>query len=150
MDFFIPDIVVANPIPDETIIYYSRKKALINSAATLIFIAIGFAVLKNGSYLFGAPICVIALFYLCIEIIRVFKASPQLILSRNGVWSAKAGFTIWKDISGEHISGNFTGKGARPVLNYISPAGKVIIKVEPLNIRPQDLNVLLKFYRDPW
>lgn len=150
MSFFTPNIVLSNPIPDEVKILYSKDAALVNIVFLTVFMGLGIFILAAGNYLIGGMICLVAFYLDCSKIRGLFSNKPQVTINKLGIETATTPFYRWGEITEEKVSGNYTGKGARPLLEYKHPRGQVSIKVEPLNIRPQDLNILLKYYRTPW
>jgi hypothetical protein len=150
MSFFTPNIVVSNPIPDEIKIFYSKDTAVVNIVFLIIFMGLGVFLLTAGNYLIGAMICLVAVCLICAKMKGLFTNKRQVTINKLGIETATAPFYNWSEITEERVSGEYAGRGARPLLEYKHPGGKVSIKVEPLNIRPQDLNVLLKYYRTPW
>jgi hypothetical protein len=150
MNFFTPNITVSNPIPQEIKICYSKDFAIIEVCFLSVFIGIAIFWIAAGQVILGATIFAITLFIIASKIKRLFNNSPQIIISASGIQTATTPFYTWTEISDERVSGEYTGRGARPMLEYIYPGGKEKVKVEPLNIRPQDLDILLKYYRKPW
>lgn len=150
MSLFTPNITVSNPIPQEVRIYYSKDFAIVSICFLSVFIGIGIFYLTVGPIFLGAIVFLVALCFAFLKIKSLFNNKPQIIISTSGIETANTSFYKWSDITGERISGEYAGRGARPMLEYTCPAGKERIKVEPLNISPLDLNILLKYYRKPW
>lgn len=150
MSFFTPNIAVSNPIPQEVRIYYSKDFAILNIIFLLILMGMGISFLTTESYFLGIITCLSTLSFIIVKMRRLFNSRPQVILNRFGIETASTPFFKWSEITEERVSGKYTGRGPRPHLEYKYPGGKEQVKVEPLNIRPQDLDVLLKYYRKPW
>jgi hypothetical protein len=150
MSFFTPNIIVSNPIPQEVRIYYSKDFAIINICFLSGFVGIGVFWLTIGQLLLGAVVCLVAICFIALKIKSFLDNKPKVIINTFGIETSTTPFYKWVDISEERVSGEYVGRGARPVLEYTYPGGKERVKVEPLNIRPQDLDILLKYYRKPW
>lgn len=150
MSLFTPNIIVSNPIPQEVRIYYSKDFAIVSICFLSVFIGIGIFYLTVGQIFLGAIVCLVALCFIFLKMKGLFNNKPQVIINTFGIQTAATPFYKWSDIIDERVSGEYAGRGARPMLEYTYPAGKERVKVEPLNISPLDLNILLKYYRKPW
>ncbi|RZK62323.1 MAG: hypothetical protein EOO85_32385 [Pedobacter sp.] len=150
MVLFTPDIVIANPIPKEVKIYYSKDSAIIRILFLTVFLIIGAFWLFNEQWVIGAVLTLIALILIIINLKGLLDKRPQIIINTSGIQTIKTPFYNWSEIKNERVAGEYEGRGARPILEYDYPGGNESIKVEPLNITPQDLNVLISFYRKPW
>ncbi|MES2268445.1 MAG: hypothetical protein V4520_16900 [Bacteroidota bacterium] len=150
MGFFTPNIVVSNPIPQEVRIYYSKDFAIITIVGLSLFFGIGLSWIVASHLFLGGIVCLTALSLIVFKSRGLFNNKPQIIVNTLGLQTANTAFYKWEEILNERVSGEYTGKGARPTLEYTHPGGNVQVKVEPLNIRPQDLDILLKYYRTPW
>jgi len=150
MSFFTSNISVSNPIPQEVRIYYSKDFAVINILFLLVFMALGVFFLTTEQSTLGPIICLFTLYFSIAKLKWLFNNKPQVIINVSGIQTSATPFYKWSDITKERVSGEYAGRGARPMLEYTHPDGDECVKVEPLNIRPQDLNILLKYYRKPW
>jgi hypothetical protein len=150
MSFFTPNITVSNPIPQEVRIYYSKDFAIVSICFLSVFIGIGIFWLAVGQLILFGIVCLIALYFISIKTKGLLNNKPQVTISALGIETSATPFYKWTEISDERVSGEYAGRGARALLEYTYPGGKERIKVEPLNIRPQDLDILLKYYRKPW
>jgi hypothetical protein len=150
MSFFTPNIIVSNPVPQEVKIYYSKDFAIVSICFLCVFIAMGAFWIAAKQVLLGITICSIAFGFIIFKAKGVFNNKPQIIISTLGIQTANTSFYKWSEISVERVSGEYTGRGPRPMLEYKHPRGKERVKLVPLNIRPQDLDILLKYYRKPW
>nr|WP_067060531.1 hypothetical protein [Mucilaginibacter sp. L294] len=150
MSFFTPNVTVSNPIPQEVKIYYSKNFAIISICFLSVFVGIGVFWLTTGQLILGGIVCLVGLCSIFLKTRSLLNNKPQIIINTIGVETSTTPFYKWAEISDERVSGKYTGRGARPMLEYTYPGGKELIKLEPLNIRPQDLDILLKYYRKPW
>ena len=150
MSFLTPNVSVSNPIPEEIRIYYSKDFAILNIIFLLVLMGMGVCFLISDSYLLGTIICIVVICFIVVKMKGLFNSKPQIVINRFGIETATTPFYKWSQITEEKVSGEYTVRGPRPHLEYKYPRGKEFVKVEPLNIRPQDLNVLLRYYRKPW
>jgi hypothetical protein len=150
MSFFTPNIIVSNPIPQEVRIYYSKDFAIVSICFLSVFVGMGIFWLTIGQLLLGVMVCLMGLCFIFLKTRGLLNNKPQIIINAFGIETSTTQFYKWAEISEERVSGEYTGRGARPMLEFTYPGGKGRIKVEPLNIRPQDLDVLLKYYKKPW
>lgn len=150
MSIITPPIIVSNPIPDVVRIYYAKDTAVIRIIFSLMLFGISTFCLSTEAYFFGTLLLLISLWYLVISIKPLFNNNPQVIISKEGIETSTSPFYKWDEITEERVSGVYSGKGPRPILEYSFPGGSERVKVEPLNIEPHDLNILLKYYRKPW
>jgi hypothetical protein len=147
MSFFTPNITVSNPIPQEVKIYYSKDFATFHLCLSLVVVGVGIFWLTSGHLFIGAITSLAALYFIVLRIRHLLDKKPQIIINTSGIQTAATPFYKWSEITEERVSGNYEGRGARPMLEYIFPGGEEHKKVEPLNIRPHELNILLKYYR---
>ncbi|MEB0262846.1 MULTISPECIES: hypothetical protein [unclassified Mucilaginibacter] len=150
MGFFTHNITVSNPIPQEIKIYYSKDFAIISICFLSIFIGIAISWIAAGQIVLGGITLSITFILMGFKSKSLFNNKPRIIINVAGIQTANTPFYKWAEISDERVSGEYIGRGARPMLEFAYPGGKEQIKVESLNIRPQDLDILLKYYRKPW
>ncbi|MET3981391.1 hypothetical protein ABIB62_003913 [Mucilaginibacter sp. UYP25] len=150
MSLFTPNITVSNPIPPEVKIYYSKYFAVISILFLCVFVGIGIFWFAIGHVLLGTIVCLVPLCLIVVKARWLVNNKPQVIINTAGIQTANTPFYDWAKISDERVSGEYTGRGARPTLDYTHPKGKEKVMIEPLNIRPQDLDILLKYYRKHW
>jgi hypothetical protein len=101
MEFTTPNIVVANPIPDETRIYYSKTKALPTIIFSAFVLILGVYLLTLGvDYFAGAILCfVIGCVFIHFKYKNFTDDQPQIILNINGLQTIGNPFYIWSDIN---------------------------------------------------
>nr|WP_294944177.1 hypothetical protein [uncultured Mucilaginibacter sp.] len=150
MHLFTPNIIVSNPVPPETRIFYSKDDAIIKAIALLTLLSFGIYSLYIQSYWFGLPFCIFSSYHLYLKGKVLFNNGPQIIINLDGMRVADAPFYKWEEIHDVRISGELEGRGARPSLAYEHPEGKTKLRVDYLNISPLDLNILLAYYQKPW
>ncbi|AMR31640.1 hypothetical protein A0256_09495 [Mucilaginibacter sp. PAMC 26640] len=150
MGLITPNIIVSNPIPRQTIIYYSKDDAVVKLTGTLIFLCIGINFLCTDFTLAGAPIAICAIYQFYLKSRILLDSRPQIIISLKGIQTASAAFCKWDQVLESKVSGNFEGRGARPCLEYRYHNVKVKLRVDHLNITPQNLHTLLAYYQQPW
>ncbi|OOQ60276.1 hypothetical protein [Mucilaginibacter pedocola] len=150
MSFLTPEIIVTNPIPDETKIYYSKEDALLKAAGSLGLLGFGIDYLIVGTWIFGLAFTVAGAYYSFLKIRMLLTSKPQVIINKQGLQTADAPFATWEQVKGLNISGKLDTRGARPRLNYQHPQGKTSVRIDHLNISAHSFITLLTFYQHPW
>jgi hypothetical protein len=87
-------------IPTETLIFYSKKKAITNIVgfSIVICIALVFALVDAGSYFIDAIWIVISLLIIYSSVKRLKNRNPIVIMNEKGIQTSSAPFYEWKDI----------------------------------------------------
>lgn len=150
MSFFTTNIVVSNPIPQEVKIYYSKDAAIVRIIFLLVIFSMSLYMAWGGQWLVALVPGLIALIFITISLKPLLNNKPQVVINTEGIQISGSQFYRWTEIKNERVSGEYYGRGARPTLEYDHPHGSENLSVDNLNITPQDLNVLLHFYRKPW
>jgi hypothetical protein len=150
MKFTTPNIVVANPIPDETRIYYSKDTPFAGMIFSIIPLGFGINFLFQGvDYIAVTLICFIAAIGVFYMQFKVFTdESPQIILNKKGIQTAYKPFYTWQQINEIDIDSMFAGRGGRPyfLVYKTSDNEKVEVKINNLNIDEPLLRNLLCYY----
>lgn len=150
MKFTTPNIVVANPIPDETKIYFSKGPAFYGMCFTVVPLIIGSFFLFNGiDYLPGTLIfflIALGVFYWKFKIFT--NNAPQIILSKEGIQTAYKPFYTWNQITQIDVDSMWGGRGStKYYLVYKTPNNeKAEVQLNGLNIDEKDFKTLLNFY----
>lgn len=150
MNHLTPNISVSNPVPGETIIYYAKDDAVFKATGASLFLSLGIYFVCVNSYLIGIPLFLFAAYQLYLKIKILSNSRPQIIINLYGMQTAKVPFYKWDQIFEAKVSGSYAGKGTRPCLEYHYLNGKVKLRVDHLNISPQNLSTLLVYYQQPW
>lgn len=146
-------------VPDTTIIYVKRQKAMIGLLLSICSVLIGLYILLDKGNIFGKDIEV--LFLIPIGLYTGFKAyrkiknsAPQISLSKNGIQIEDSDCRKWSEITGEEINWlkkpnefgmktNYS-KGYLVFNNY---GEKIEKEIEDLAITDEELVRLMKIYR---
>jgi len=150
MEFTTPNIVIANPIPDETKIYYSKGPAFFAMCSAIVPFVIGFYFLFSGfDYMPGTLVSfliAIGIFYWQFKIFT--NSTRQIILNKKGIQTAFKPFYTWRQIKEIDVDSMWGGRGGRNYyLVYKTPENeKVEVMINDLNIDEKDFKRLLVFY----
>lgn len=151
MKFTTPNIVVANPIPDETRIYYSKTKALTTIIFSAFVIILGVYLLTLGvDYFAGALLCfVIGCVFIHVKYKNFANDKPQIILNTDGLQTIGNPFYRWSDIIESGITKLEIGRSNFYHLTYKTEQGvEVSIRIDNLSISIKNLRLLLHFYKE--
>ncbi|PTQ95153.1 hypothetical protein C8P68_106368 [Mucilaginibacter yixingensis] len=146
-------IVVANPIPPETSIYFYGWSVLFELILFVLFLcaaALVFILSLPGKEVFSLAVLLIMGLCLLFSIYGLCKAllrdGPQIIISNGGIQTANSAFYKWDEITGEYVF-ETSGRGKKYYLDFNGPEGKVRILLNNLNISADGMGILLHFYR---
>jgi hypothetical protein len=151
MEFTTPNIVVANPIPDETRIYYSKTKALTTIIFSAFVLILGVYLLTLGvDYFAGAILCfVIGCVFIHFKYKNFTDDQPQIILNINGLQTIGNPFYIWSDINEAGVKKLEIGRSNFYHLTYKTVQGvELSIRIDNFNISVKNLRLLLHFYKE--
>lgn len=143
-DVFTDDIVV----PGETMIYYSRNKAIAQLMIVLVMAGSGVCLLTiQSNWVVGAALIVIALIMAYGAVKKLNNKLPQVILSNKGIQTGNNPFYGWQQVHNEDVIAVQAGKTRRYFLIYNSPLGKEKIDIAGFDINRRRLEHLLRIYR---
>lgn len=143
-DIFNDDLT----IPNETKIYFSKKKIFIEFIPMLILFSAGvFYSTKPNAYWFGIASFIGALFWGYL-IYKKFKnrLTPQIIISNRGIQTITTAFYSWADIKNEDVLEE-GGEDVSYFLTYKYPKGKEKLIIDNLQTDWRSLSKLLMLYR---
>ncbi len=135
-------------IPDETIIYYSKTKGLLQ--ITLILAFLGYAVytlILRSSNTIAVAIILVGLYYMYGSFKHILNRTPQIILSNKGVQTVSTSFYGWKDILVEEVRCEIEGRSTIKYFTYAYPGGLEKLKIHDYDISGDSLENLLRIYR---
>jgi hypothetical protein len=142
-----PDIFVDAPsIPEETSIYYDRKRELIIMALfTILFLAVIILGIMSPIHVPCFGVSVVPLFFI-IKHYLIFKdRDVQLLLNAEGIQMAGVRFYMWDVVS--DIGINSYGVPPTHYLDYKCPAGAWSIEINNLSTNKNDLLKMISEYR---
>ena len=135
-------------IPNETIIYFSKRTAYIGITVMLCCFGIGIYLLtKTNSYITGTIMSLMGAYFGYQEYKKSKNTEPQIILSNKGIQTISTGFYNWSDIENEEAIIESSGKYSHSYLTYYYPSGFEKLEIEELDTNVKDLNKLLILYR---
>ncbi|QKJ30807.1 hypothetical protein HQ865_13970 [Mucilaginibacter mali] len=150
MKFTTPYITLNEPIPAETLIYYSKQNAIYRSiipAIILICAIPGLFYEKELSGLIPLSLFCLGAIILMGYNLKVFLTfAPQIIINEAGIRVANLPFVDWQHVSEAKVVGKL-GRGWDFYFVYRSSVGKKKIRVKDLNIGSTELMVLLDAYK---
>lgn len=135
-------------IPDETIIYYSKKKNLWEMLLMLFCMAIGiYFFIESNSRIFGLIMTIAGAYLGYREYKEATDTEPQIILNEKGIKTISTDFYAWNEIDNEEAIMEGYGKDSHCYLNYNHPNGSEYLKIDDYDIDQRSLNKLLILYR---
>lgn len=155
--FDFPDIFKDDPtIPSVTEVFYSKMNSAVYILFGLLFLGIGggleYMVIKNDgnftSQLLPLVIAIAAICYIVINIRRMLKKQPEMVLDNQGLTTPETGFLNWDLIFNEKVTR--TDRGKRGILYTFSfqyPGGLVNIDVSDFNVNKARLERLIRVYK---
>ena len=137
-------------VPAETRIYFSRINSIGLIIISPLFIAATwfFYVEKQSwYYIILMPIVAVYMFITGYKQLKTRK--PQIILSNEGIETAKARFYSWKEVIGAEskIDHNYILHNATTYLKYHTPEGEKEIEINEFDINARDLDRLISIYK---
>jgi hypothetical protein len=143
-DVFHDDIT----IPNETIIYYSKGKNLLEMVIMLGCLGLGiYLLLKTDSYILGSILSMAGAYFGFKEYKEVTNTKPQIILSDKGIRTISTDFHDWMVIKNEEVISEGSGKHTRYYLTYDYPSGAEHLQIDDYDTDQKSLNKLLILYR---
>jgi hypothetical protein len=153
MKFTTPNIVVENPIPKETMIYYSKTKALIVIVFSAVVFCFGIYVLFLGSdYLAGALLCFVLG---CVFIYFKYKTftdnTPQIVVNADGLQTVNNPFYKWDEITEASVTILEIRGTTYHHFTYKNQQGdELSIRIDNFNISIENFKLLLRFYKEKY
>lgn len=143
-------------LPSVTEIFYSKTHLTLYILFGLLFVGISggleYLVIKNNgnltSKLIAPVIAIVAIYAMVINIKRMLKKSPELVLENQGITTPETGFLNWDLIFYEKVTR--TDHGKRGILYNFSfqhPGGLVNIDVSDFNVSKARLERMIRVYK---
>ncbi len=144
-DLFLDDTT----IPEESIIYFSRRKNLSQMALGIVLLGMGiYGLLNSNNQLLGITIALIIGTYITYsEWKEVMNTKVQIRMNEEGLKTSKTPFYSWDLISGENIISTGSGKYPSFYLEYRHPKGRESFLVDDLDMEPTQIEKLFEVYR---
>jgi len=143
-DLFQDDLTIAN----ETTIYYSKGKNLIEMVGMLGCLGVGIYLLtKTDSYIFGSILSIVGVYGGFKEYKEATNTDPQIIINDKGIKTISTDFYDWNDIENEEVVSEGSGKHIHYYLIYNHPFGAEHLQIDDYDTDQRSLNKLLILYR---
>ncbi|MDB4924746.1 hypothetical protein [Mucilaginibacter sp.] len=150
MKFTRPNIVVANPIPEETRIYYSKGDALFKLVLLFIGFGIGVYLVTRGPdyYAGGLMLCILTSIFIYIKGRNFIIDEPRIIINNKGIQTDTVPFYPWHEITEAKVKEIGWRRRGSHYLSYQVPEKHLTVKIDNLNISADDLGTLVHFYQE--
>jgi len=146
--FDVPDVFLDDyQVPAETKIFFSKAKTFLGTATGVIFFVAGVGLLVFEKEFVGIFLILMGLFFGYMQYREFSNNQPQIILNAEGIETSAATFCCWKDIAGEDVIVERSGKSSSRHFIYSYPEGSVDIDIDELAITHHELENLLRIYR---
>ncbi len=155
--FDFPDIFKDDPaLPYKTEVSYSKVNLTLYTLFGLLFVGIGcaleyLAIKNNGNLslkLIAAVIAIAGTWYMAINIKRMLRKQPELVLENQGLTTPETGFLKWDQIFNEKVTRTYRAKrGILYTFSFQYPGGLVNIDVSDFNISKVRLERLIRVYK---
>lgn len=143
-DHFQDDLTVDN----ETVIYYSKGKNLVEMVIMLGCLGVGiYLLLKTDSYFIGAILSIVGAYFGYKEYKEATNTEPQIIINDKGIKTISTDFYNWNDIENEEVISEGSGKHTHYYLTYEFPDGTEHLQIDDYDTDLRNLNKLLILYR---
>lgn len=143
-DLFQDDLTVDN----ETVIYYSKGKNLVEMVIMLGCLGVGiYLLLKTDSYIIGAILSIVGAYFGYKEYKEATNTEPQIIINDKGIKTISTDFYSWNDIENEEVISEGSGKHTHYYLTYEFPDGTEHLQIDDYDTNLRNLNKLLILYR---
>ena len=143
-DLFQEDLT----IPNETIIYYSKGKNLVEMAVMLCCSGIGvYLLVKTDSYIIGSVFSVVGAYFGFKEYKEATNTESQITINSKGIKTISTDFYNWNDIENEEVISEGSGKHMHNYLIYDHPDGAEHLQIDDYDTDQRSLNRLLILYR---
>ncbi|MFM2386998.1 MAG: hypothetical protein RL660_1755 [Bacteroidota bacterium] len=143
-DLFLDDLT----IPNETIIYYAKRRNFIEMSLMLAILGLGMYLLNTSNDPFlGAFIAMLGALLSFKEYKEATNTKPQIIINDKGIKTINTDFYPWNDIENEEAISQGTGKYTHYYLTYHHPGGQERLRIDEFETNMRSLNKLLILYR---
>lgn len=138
----------ADQAPAETFIFYSKFKSILLMTIGLVTFCFGlYLTIMHKQVSTGIMECIVGAVIGGIGLAWYLNGKPQLIISNSGIESSKFPLINWRDISYESVERRRKGRVIAYYLSFNTPDGAREVRINLYNIKPDELENLLKLYR---
>lgn len=135
-------------ISDETLVYYSKTAASIQMVVGLGFLGGAIYLLPWSANILIAVLLLAGGTYLFVSgLMHYMNRKPQIILTNEGVATAKINFYSWGEVTNEDTKIERHGKSRTVYFVYNYPGGLCKMRIGELAISQDELEKLLRMYR---
>jgi ABC-type multidrug transport system fused ATPase/permease subunit len=134
-------------IPNESIIYYSRSKNLMELIFMILLVIGGFYFLYQESYLFAVILIGAGTWGVFKEYKEYSNTSPQITLNDKGIETAFCEFIPWNLIKNEQVEREGSGKHIKFKLSYEVYDDLHEVYIDEYDTSEAELEHLLQVYR---
>ena len=144
-----PTIMDDFSIPEETRIYYTTKKYVIQNIILLVAMIIGLYFLiipsDDDERVLGIILSAVAVVFLYINGKIIANRKPQIIINNKGIETSTCDFKSWNEIYSEKIT---PGYRTGDFLTYNFIGDDTRFHIGNLDIKNEQLEDLLRVYRN--
>ncbi len=134
-------------LPNESIIYYSRSKNLLELIIMAALVFGGFYFLYEESYLFAAIIIGVGTWGVFKEYKEYSNTNPQITINDKGIETAFCEFVPWNHIRDEQVEREGSGKHIKFKLTYEAYDELQEVYIDEYDTNEASLEHLLQVYR---
>jgi hypothetical protein len=134
-------------LPNESIIYYSRSKNLLELIIMAALVIGGFYFLYEESYLFAAILIGVGTWGVFKEYKEYSNTNPQITINDNGIETAFYEFVSWTHIRNEQVEREGSGKHMKFKLTYEAYDELQEVYIDEYDTNETSLEHLLQVYR---
>ncbi|WP_345953968.1 hypothetical protein [Mucilaginibacter sp. PAMB04168] len=154
-----PDEFIDDPnIPAETHVYFSIIKRILALPFYGLMVFVGIWLLTSHQkdpyslksifgYLFQGFIAIVGMAMIYLTIREMMDRSPKIMMSNEGLATARFPFSSWSEISDMHIVPRGSGKYRKYYLEYFAGGAKVELELDAFDMSRKKIDQLLHFYQ---
>ena len=136
-------------IPNETTIYYSKRKNRTGIAIMSICLIIGICVfILSDTYIYSAITIFVGLYFGLKYFKNTQDQQPQIILNIKGIQTISTKYFKWKDIRNDQVIVEQTDRHISYFLYYEHPDGVEHLQIDNYSTNQRNLSRLLVLYRE--
>jgi hypothetical protein len=136
-------------IPAETLIYFSKTKALFTFAIAIVIFIVGlYQGIANQKYIGCAFLVVCAIIISFFSFKKYKNREPQITINQFGIKTAAVDFYTWENVGNEVVTREHKNRATIICVEYDCPNGREEFNIEGLDIDGDGLAYLLSVYRE--
>jgi hypothetical protein len=136
-------------IPNETTIYYSKRKNRTGIAIMSICLIIGFCVfILSDIYIYSGITLFMGLYFGLKYFKNMQDQQPQIILNTKGIQTISTKYFNWKDIRNDQVIVEQSERQISYFLYYEHPDGVEHLQIDNYSTDQRNLSKLLVLYRE--